>query len=74
MVEGAAVWWIVSFVMISIVFDLAIVFVIGGEVRSDVLGGCLISINFVKIDEVVVEVLFGDALTFVDAVWAVRVA
>jgi alpha-ketoglutaric semialdehyde dehydrogenase len=60
--------------MTSIASDLAIASVIGGEARSDAPGGRLTSTNPSKTDEIVAEVLLGDASTFVDAARAARAA
>jgi alpha-ketoglutaric semialdehyde dehydrogenase len=60
--------------MTSIASDLAIASVIGGEARSDAPGGRLTSTNPARTDEVVAEVLLGDAATFVDAARAARAA
>jgi acyl-CoA reductase-like NAD-dependent aldehyde dehydrogenase len=48
--------------------------IIGGEARGDAPGGRLISTNPARTDEVVAEVLLGDAGTFVDAARAARLA
>src|SRR3954468_22362130 len=58
----------------SIASDLAIASVIGGEARTDAPGGRLQSTNPARTDEVVAEVLLGDASTFVDAARAARAA
>src|SRR5947208_4127287 len=58
----------------SIASDLAIASVIGGEARTDAPGGRLRSTNPARTDEVVAEVLLGDASTFVDAARSARAA
>src|SRR3954464_3928219 len=58
----------------SIASDLAIASVIGGEARTDAPGGRLQSTNPARTDEVVAEVLLGDASTVVDAARAARAA
>src|SRR3954464_6178078 len=58
----------------SIASDLAIASIIGGETRTDAPGGRLTSTNPARTDEVVAEVLLGDAATFVDACRAARAA
>src|SRR3954466_9947405 len=60
--------------MSTIASELAIASVIGGEARADAPGGRLTSTNPARTDEVVAEVLLGDAQTFVDARRAARAA
>ena len=60
--------------MSSIASDLAIASIIGGETRTDAPGGRLTSTNPARTDEVVAEVLLGDASTFVDGCRAARAA
>src|SRR3954470_19191029 len=52
----------------------AIASIVGGEARGDDPGGRLTSTNPARTDEVVAEVLLGDASTFVDAARAARAA
>ena len=48
--------------------------IVGGEARTDAPGGKLTSTNPARLDDVVAEVLLGDAATFVDACRAARAA
>src|SRR4051794_24139142 len=48
--------------------------VIGGEARTDAPGGRIRSTNPARTDEVVADVLLGDAATFIDACRAARAA
>src|SRR6478735_7267374 len=48
--------------------------IVGGEARTDAPGGKLTSTNPARLDDVVAEVLLGDAGTFVDACRAARAA
>src|SRR5512134_3995846 len=48
--------------------------IVGGEARSDAPGGRLTSTNPARTDDVVADVLLGDASTFVDAARAARAA
>src|SRR3954454_18535738 len=48
--------------------------IVDGSVRSDAPGGRLTSTNPARLDDVVAEVLLGDASTFVDAARAARAA
>src|SRR4051794_23967584 len=48
--------------------------IVGGEARGDAPGGRLTSTNPARTDEVVAEVLLGDASMFVDAARAARAA
>src|SRR3954452_8450640 len=48
--------------------------IVGGSPRTDAPGGKLTSTNPARLDDVVAEVLLGDAATFVDACRAARSA
>ena len=60
--------------MSSTVAATTVASIVGGETRRDAPGGRLTSTNPARTDEVVAEVLLGDASTFVDAARAARVA
>ena len=60
--------------MSSTVAATTVASIVGGEVRRDAPGGRLTSTNPARTDDVVAEVLLGDASTFVDAARAARAA
>jgi aldehyde dehydrogenase (NAD+) len=60
--------------MSSTVATSTVASIVGGEVRHDAPGGRLTSTNPARTDDVVAEVLLGDASTFVDAARAARSA
>src|SRR4051794_5692168 len=60
--------------MSSTVAATTVASIVGGETRRDAPGGRLTSTNPAQLDDVVAEVLLGDASTFVDAARAARSA
>jgi aldehyde dehydrogenase (NAD+) len=60
--------------MTSTVAATTVASIVGGEPRRDAPGGRLTSTNPARLDDVVAEVLLGDASTFVDAASAARAA
>src|SRR3954464_1629850 len=60
--------------MSSTVAATTVASIVGGSPRSDAPGGRLTSTNPARLDDVVAEVLLGDASTFVDAARAAREA
>src|SRR3954466_12395126 len=60
--------------MSSTVAATTVASIVGGETRRDAPGGRLTSTNPAQLDDVVAEVLLGDAATFVDAARAARAA
>src|SRR4051794_38259773 len=60
--------------MSSTVAATTVASIVGGETRRDAPGGRLTSTNPAQLDDVVAEVLLGDASTFVDAARAAREA
>src|ERR1700712_4152449 len=60
--------------MSSTVAATTVASIVGGETRTDAPGGKLTSTNPARLDDVVAEVLLGDASTFVDACRAARAA
>ncbi len=60
--------------MSTTVSSTTIASIVGGESRTDAPGGKLTSTNPARLDDVVAEVLLGDAGTFVDACRAARAA
>ena len=60
--------------MSSTVAATTVASIVGGSPRSDAPGGRLTSTNPAQLDDVVAEVLLGDAATFVDAARAARAA
>src|ERR1700712_4327798 len=60
--------------MSSTVAATTVASIVGGEVRTDAPGGRLTSTNPARLDDVVAEILLGDAATFVDAARAARAA
>ena len=60
--------------MSSTVAATTVASIVGGEARRDAPGGRLTSTNPARTDDVVAEVLLGDASTFVDAARAARAA
>ena len=60
--------------MSSTVAATTVASIVGGEVRRDAPGGRLTSTNPARTDDVVAEVLLGDASTCVDAARAARAA
>ena len=60
--------------MSSTVAATTVASIVGGEVRRDAPGGRLTSTNPARTDDVVAEILLGDASTFVDAARAARAA
>src|SRR3954452_10708886 len=61
-----------SVVRMSTISATTIASIVGGSVRTDAPGGKLTSTNPAQLDDVVAEVLLGDASTFVDACRAAR--
>ena len=62
------------FGMSSTVAATTVASIVGGSPRSDAPGGRLTSTNPARLDDVVAEVLLGDASTFVEAARAARAA
>src|SRR3954471_16872895 len=58
--------------MSSTVAATTVASIVGGETRRDAPGGRLTSTNPAQLDDVVAEVLLGDASTFVEACRAAR--